>query len=48
VSEVAGQTAVLQRDAGVDEGRGSTVVVHEEGLGDTGTRVDQWSSMTST
>lgn len=32
VGQVAGQPAVLQRDAGVDEGCGSAVVVHKEGL----------------
>lgn len=34
VGEVAGQPAVLQRDARVNEGCGPTVVVHEEGLRD--------------
>ncbi len=34
VGEVAGQPAILQRDARVNEGRGSTVVVHKERLRD--------------
>lgn len=34
VGQVAGEPAVLEGDARVDEGRSSTVVVHEEGLED--------------
>lgn len=30
VSEVVRQPAVLQRDSGVDEGRGTAVVIHKE------------------
>lgn len=41
VGEVAGQPAVLQGDARVDEGRGSTVVVHKERLED-GERKDRY------
>lgn len=40
VGEVAGQPAVLQGDARVDEGRGSTVVVHKERLEDGKERID--------
>lgn len=32
VREVAGQSAVLKGNSGVDEGRCTTVVVHEERL----------------
>lgn len=32
MSEVVGQPAVLQRDSGVDEGRGTAVVIHKERL----------------
>lgn len=41
VGEVAGQPAVLQGDARVDEGRGSTVVIHKERLED-GERKDRY------
>ena len=37
MGQVVGQTAVLQGDAGVDEGGPAAVVVHEEVLGDRGT-----------
>lgn len=40
VGEVAGQPAVLQGDARVDEGRGPTVVVHKERLEGGKERID--------